>query len=203
MWGSAERKLFLLYSSGSVQDVYSVGQFGLYWRQSRAKKQRWTKSKWNKWGNSSALGCNPVASPPTQPSKLPIMQGAASAACIVVNNNYILNTCPQNRVQKCQNISSPSLGITYGTREPKAGTPSQCSKDCGRCWHDSSCTSMMQISQSTTSRRCCTGLRSGDCVGHLSQQQHSGRLWCSNNAHWWLCDGWFIGWLDINMALII
>lgn len=91
MWGSAERKLFLLYSSGSVQDVYSVGQFGLYWRQSRAKKQRWTKSKWNKWGNSSALGCNPVASPPTQPSKLPIMQGAASAACIVVNNNYILN----------------------------------------------------------------------------------------------------------------
>ncbi len=31
------------------------------------------------------------------------------------------------------------------------------------------CTSMMQISRSTTSQRCSIGLRSGDCGGHLSK----------------------------------
>ncbi len=40
------------------------------------------------------------------------------------------------------------------------------------------CTSMMQISRSTTSQRCSIGLRSGDCGGHLSKVNS---LSCSRN----------------------
>ncbi len=40
------------------------------------------------------------------------------------------------------------------------------------------CTSMMRISRSTTSQRCSTGLRSGDCGGHLSEVNS---LSCSRN----------------------
>ncbi len=40
------------------------------------------------------------------------------------------------------------------------------------------CTSMMQISRSTTSQRCSIGLRSGDCGSHLSKVNS---LSCSRN----------------------
>ncbi len=69
--------------------------------------------------------------------------------------------------------------------------------DSTRCWKHSSeilvhidmiasrscsrfvgCTSMMQISRSTTSQRCSIGLRSGDCGGHLSKVNS---LSCSRN----------------------
>ncbi len=69
--------------------------------------------------------------------------------------------------------------------------------DSTRCWKHSSellvhidmivshsccrfvdCTSMMQISRSTTSQRCSIGLRSGDCGGHLSKVNS---MSCSRN----------------------
>ncbi len=69
--------------------------------------------------------------------------------------------------------------------------------DSTRCWKHSSeilvhidmiasrscckfigCTSMMQISRSTTSQMCSIGLRSGDCGGHLSKVNS---LSCSRN----------------------
>jgi len=89
-----------------------------------------------------------------------------------------METCLNSQVRGISQVAYPGHSLAAG---PLSGI------DSTRCWKHSSdivvnidmiasrnccrffgCTSMMQISCSTTFQRCCIGFRSGDCGGHWS-----------------------------------